>query len=527
MPFIHESTWSSISAKQGEGEVHARYEKAVDELTRVLSGSPKVHPNFIGGKERPAGTHFDVTSPIDSRIIIGRFPKGTSTDASDAMDAAALAFKNWKMTDLSERLRIVRRAADIIRHEKFELAALLTMSNGKVRREAVGEVDMAIDHLEYYTNEMERNHGYNREGAGPSPHERASNVFLPYGPWAVICPFNFPFGISMGMLAGVLITGNTAVIKPSSPSPAPVYAIYDAFSRAGIPPGTLNLVAGSGVEVGEALVKHPKVEGIVFTGSKEIGYSILHHNVGRRYPIPIILELGGKNAAIISSKADVARAVKGVASSAFGYSGQKCVACSRVYVHESVAEEFLDLLVKEAEGFKVSDPRSKEARTGPVIHEMAVKNYDKAVSAAKRDGRILTGGRRLIEDGLGKGCFVSPTVVTGLTDGHELVRNELFLPFLCVMSYSDLEDALSRANGVDYGLTAGIYTQDQAEVDHFLENIQAGMVYVNGVRGATNGAITGIHSFGGWKGSGSTGRGSGDIHYLPQFMRQQGRALAK
>lgn len=275
------------------------------------------------------------------------------------------------------------------------------------------------------------------------------------------------------------------------------------------------------------MAKHPKVEGIVFTGSKEVGYSILQHNVGRKYPIPIVLELGGKNAAIISSKADMARAAKGVASSAFGYSGQKCVACSRVYVQEGAAEEFLGLLVKEAEAFKVSDPRSKEARTGPVIHETAVNNYDKAVSAARRDGRILTGGRRLTEGGLVKGCFVSPTVVTGLPDGHELVRNELFLPFLCVMSYSDLKGALSRANGLDYGLTAGIYTQDSSEVDYFLNNIQAGMVYVNGVRGATNGAITGMHSFGGWKGSGSTGRGSGDIHYLLQFMRQQGRALAQ
>jgi 1-pyrroline-5-carboxylate dehydrogenase len=526
MPFANESTWSNYSSKYGEGEVHARYEKAVDDLTGSLSGEPKVHSNFIGGKVRPAEAHFQVTSPIDSAITIGSFPKGSAKDASDAVDAAEKAFQGWRRTDLSERLRILRRGADIIRRERFELAALLTMTNGKVRREAVGEVDMAIDYLEYYAGEMERNDGYDREMPDPSPQERARNVFLPYGPWAVVCPFNFPFGISMGMLAGVLVTGNTAVIKPASPSPAPVYAIYDALTRAGVPPGVLNLVAGSGGEVGETLVRHPKVEGVIFTGSREVGYSILRHNVDRRYPIPVILELGGKNAAIISSKADLGRAVRGVVSSAFGYGGQKCVACSRVYVHKSMYEEFLYLLVKETEAFKVMDPRLRDARTGPVIHEGAVRSYEKAVSTARHDGKVLTGGRRLTEDGLGRGCFVAPTVVTDLPDVHDLVNNELFLPFLCVLEFTELEDAVRRANGVPYGLTAGIYSDDRREVDFFLENMQCGMVYVNGVRGATNGAITGMHSFGGWKGSGSTGRGSGDIYYLLQFMRQQGRAIS-
>jgi 1-pyrroline-5-carboxylate dehydrogenase len=526
MPFIHESTWSNLSSKQGELEVHARYEKAIDELTRTLSKGPKLHHNFIGGKERESGSHFDVLSPVDSGFIIGSFPRGTANDASKAVEAAAEAFEDWRRTDLSERLRIVRRAADIIRQEKFELAALLTMANGKVRREAIGEVDMAIDYIEYYASEMEKNNGYNREGPGPSPQERASNVFMPYGPWAVICPFNFPLGISMGMLAGVLITGNTAILKPASPSPAPVYAIYDALIKGGMPSGALNLVSGSGDEVGETLVKHPKVEGIIFTGSKEVGYSILRHNVGRRYPIPIVLELGGKNAAIVSAKADLVRAVRGVVSSAFGYSGQKCVACSRVYIHKSLSQEFLKSLVKETEAFKVMDPRMRDARMGPIIHEASVKSYERAASMAREDGRILTGGKRLTEGGMAKGYFVAPTVVSDLPDGHELINYELFLPFLCVQSYDDLKDAVNRANSVDYGLTAGIYSEDAGEIDYFLENIKAGMVYVNGVRGATNGAITGIHSFGGWKGSGSTGRGSGDIYYLPQFMRQQGRAIA-
>ncbi|MDD1756106.1 MAG: aldehyde dehydrogenase family protein [Methanomassiliicoccales archaeon] len=527
MPFANESTWSRFASQHGEGELNARYEKAVDALVEVLSDKPKVHVNFIGEEKRTADEQFKVASPVDSSVTIGTYPRGSAKDASDAVEAAAGAFATWRRTDLTERLRITRRAAEIIRRERFELAALLTMTNGKVRREAVGEVDMAIDYLEYYSQEMERNDGYNREMPGPSPHEKARNVFLPYGPWAVVCPFNFPFGISMGMLTGVLLTGNTAVIKPASPSPAPVYAIYDVLIRAGVPPGALNLVAGTGAEVGEALVGHPKVEGVIFTGSREVGYGILGHNAGRRYPIPVILELGGKNAAIISSKADLVRAVRGVVSSAFGYSGQKCVACSRAYVHKGVYDDFLRLLVQETEAFKVMDPRLRDARTGPVIHEAAVKSYERSASMARKDGRVLTGGRRLTQEGMAKGCFVAPTVAVDLPDDHELVRNELFLPFLTVMSYERLDDAVARANSVPYGLTAGIYSEDASEADRFLENVQCGMVFVNGVRGATNGAITGIHSFGGWKGSGSTGRGSGDIHYLLQFMREQGRALAR
>jgi 1-pyrroline-5-carboxylate dehydrogenase len=527
MAFANENTWGSYASHKAEEDLQARYERALDTLVGEMSAGLATYTNHIEGKARATASNFVTTSPIDSSINIGAFPQGSGKDAADAVEAAAEAFDPWRRTDLAERIGIMRRTADIIRKDKFELAALLTLTNGKVRREAIGEVDMAIDYLEYYAQEMQRSNGYDREMPALSPHERARNVFLPYGPWAVVCPFNFPLGISMGMLCGVLLSGNTAIIKPASPSPAPVYAIYDAFVRAGLPAGALNLVAGGGHEVGEALVRHPKVEGVIFTGSREVGYGILSHNAGRRYPIPVILELGGKNAAIISSKADLVRAVRGVVSSAFGYSGQKCVACSRVYVHKGIYDAFLRLLVQETEAFKVMDPRLRDARTGPVIHEAAVKSYERSASMARKDGRVLTGGRRLTQEGMANGCYVAPTIAADLPDDHELVQNELFLPFLTVLKYENLNDAVARANDVPYGLTAGIYSEDASEADRFLENIQCGMVFVNGVRGATNGAITGIHSFGGWKGSGSTGRGSGDIHYLLQFMREQGRALAR
>ncbi|MDD1743851.1 MAG: aldehyde dehydrogenase family protein [Methanomassiliicoccales archaeon] len=525
MSFTHENTWNSLAARGGENEFHSEYERSIDGLLGRLAEDREPHVNFIGGKARPTEHHFSLASPIDGAIALGKYPKGTAKDVADALAAAHQAFELWKRTDLSERLRIFRRAAEIARKEKFDIAASLTLNNGKNRREALGEADMGIDYMEYYASEMERNNGYDREVKSPSPGEGAKNVLLPYGAWAVVCPFNFPFGIALGMTTGVLITGNTAVVKPASPAPALVYALYDILDRAGLPPGVLNLVAGSGEEVGEALVTHPKLDGIIFTGSLEVGHGILRRSGDRKYPIPLIFELGGKNAAIISDKADLNMAVRDVVSSAFGYSGQKCVACSRVYVQRNVRQEFLEMLVSATEAFKVADPRSRECRTGPVIHSKAVQDYEKAISIAKRDGRVEIGGARLMQDGMDRGNYVAPTVVTGLPESHPMVKNELFLPILCVQEYTDLKQAVENANDVVYGLTAGIRSQDQRETDYFLDNIQAGTVFVNGVRGATNGAITGIHAFGGWKASGSTGKGSGDIYYLLQFLRQQSRAF--
>ena len=523
--FVNENTWNSIVQGSGENAFHVKYERAIDDLMARLVEGTETHPNFIGGKERPTGSHFILTSPIDGTIATGSYPKGTSKDVSDALTAAEEAFRRWRKTDLSGRLRIFRKAAEIARKEKFDIAALMTINNGKNRREAIGEVDMGIDYMEYYASEMERNNGYEREIKSPTPGEGARNVMLPYGTWAIVCPFNFPFGITLGMTTGVLLTGNTAIIKPASPAPALVYAVYDILVRAGLPPGVLNLVSGSGAEVGEPLVTHPKVNGIIFTGSLDVGKSILDRTKERRYQIPVILELGGKNAAIVSDKADLAKTVRGVVSSAFGYSGQKCVACSRVYVQKAVRDEFLRMLVSATEEFTVADPRKRECRTGPVIHSRATQDYERAVSMAKRDGQILTGGVRLLDHGMDKGNYVAPTVVAGLHESHPMVKNELFLPILCVQDYAELKQALEYANDSVYGLNAGICSEDRQETDYFLDNIQCGTVFVNGVRGATNGAITGVHAFGGWKASGSTGKGSGDIYYLLQFLRQQSRAF--
>jgi 1-pyrroline-5-carboxylate dehydrogenase len=297
--------------------------------------------------------------------------------------------------------------------------------------------------------------------------------------------------------------------------------IYDIFEKAGLPAGVMNVITGNGTEVGKRIVSHPDVSGVVFTGSKDVGYEIIKGSL-KKYPMPVIAEMGGKNAAIVAASADMEKAVKGIVQSAFSYSGQKCSACSRVYAHESIHDKFLEELVTKITALRFGDPRKEDSFAGPVIHQKAVQDYLRYVEMAKRDGRIVTGGRVIGVQEL-KGNYVSPTVVAGLPDDHFLVKNELFLPMLCVQRYRSIEEAVRKVNDVEFGLTSGIYSNERSEVEYYLDNVESGVCYVNRARGATTGAMVGSQPFCGWKSSGSTGKGTGTAYYLTQFMRQQSR----
>jgi 1-pyrroline-5-carboxylate dehydrogenase len=369
------------------------------------------------------------------------------------------------------------------------------------------------------------NEGFCEKKNPPYEDEDPVSVMLPFGVFAVICPFNFPLSISVGMTTGALITGNTVVVKPASVAPLAVYEFYDLLVRAGLPAGAMNVVTGSGAEVGDHLVNHPKIAGIVFTGSKEVGFKLLRTNP-RSWSIPIIAEMGGKNACIVTRNADLDKAAEGIVRSAFGYSGQKCSACSRVYVQEDVFDTLTAKIVSRTMDLKVCDPRLRECDLGPVIHPKAVSDYEKYVAMAKKDGEVLFGGKVLKEGGK-EGHFLEPTVVIGLPDEHFLVRNELFLPFLVIQKFKILPEALAKANSVEYGLTSGIYSKDPVEIKFFFDHIQAGVAYANRPRGATTGAMVGGQAFGGWKASSSTGKGSGTKEYLQQFVRQQARTTMR
>jgi 1-pyrroline-5-carboxylate dehydrogenase len=342
--------------------------------------------------------------------------------------------------------------------------------------------------------------------------------------FAVISPFNFPMALSGGPAGGALVAGNTVVLKPSSEAPLLGMKLYEALRDAGLPDGAFHYVAGPGETVGAELQENPDIDGIVFTGSYEVGFDI-YKSFARDFPKPVIVEMGGKNPTIVSRNADLEEAAEGVMRAAFGFGGQKCSANSRVYVERPVHDDFVRLLVEKTKGIKVGDPLQRENWLGPVINQRSVAKFENAVAEAKLDGEIASGGERLIDEDHRDGWYVEPTVATGLPTNHRLFREELFVPFVAVAPVDSIDEGLRLANENIYGLTAGFFSEDKSEIQKFLDNIQAGVVYVNRRAGATTGAWPGIQPFGGWKGSGSTGKAGGGLYYVQQFMREQSQTV--
>ncbi|HUK50827.1 MAG TPA: aldehyde dehydrogenase family protein, partial [Terriglobales bacterium] len=316
----------------------------------------------------------------------------------------------------------------------------------------------------------------------------------------------------------------TVVFKPSSDSPVLGHELSKSLIDAGISRGAFNFVTGPGATVGGELQENSGVDGLVFTGSKEVGMNV-YHSFARNYPKPVITEMGGKNPAIVTASADLDQAAEGVMRAAFGFGGQKCSACSRVYVDQSVKEKFLKLLRGYTEKFvKIGDPTRKDTFLGPLINKAAVETYSKAVEEAKRDGgHFINGGIVMSNGDFEYGYFVEPAIVEGLPVEHSLFKDELFVPFLIVAGVESFEEAMRLANDSEYGLCAGIYTKNKKEMQTFFDHIEAGVTYVNRRSGATTGAWPGVNSFGGWKGSGSTGKSGLGPYYVQQFMREQSR----
>lgn len=519
-------TYETLAGGQSE-EFQRRWDVALDRLRPALGGR---HGHLIDGQERGQAEGeregLEDRSPIDRRGLLGRFPVGTVEDVDQAVRAARRGFPAWSERHWSERAAVLRRAAELIEQRGFDLSALVGLEVGKNRLEAMGDVTETADLIRYYCEQMERHAGFDRPMARLSPHEETRSILRPYGVWAVISPFNFPAALAGGPAAAALLAGNTVVLKPSPEAPLTALALYAAFRDAGVPGDALQLVYGPGEPTGAALVDHPGVDGLLFTGSKEVGMGILRRFT-REYPKPCITEMGGKNPAVVMPSADLDAAAEGILRSAFGLQGQKCSACSRAYVHRDVKDRFLEALIEKTRALVIGDPTRHGVFLGPVIHERAHRAFQDASEAARRDGRIVTGGEVRREGDLAYGYFVAPTVVDALPPDHELFRRELFVPLVCVASVDSLDQAIGRSNGTDFGLAAGLFSREQAEIDAFLEGIQAGVVYVNRRAGATTGAWPGVQPFGGWKGSGSSGKSSGGLYYVQQFLREQSRTVVR
>jgi 1-pyrroline-5-carboxylate dehydrogenase len=501
-------------------QLHASYDAGLATARGELGAT---HGLFIDGQWRDAKETFEKRSPIDGSLV-GRFGAGTRQDVRDAVAAARAAAPGWAGTPWLERIAIMRRMADLISERQMELAALMAIEVGKNRLEALGDVEESADLIRYYCDQLVANDGFDHPMGNlgdPTVHTRS--VLKPHGVWAVISPFNFPMALSGGPSGGALVAGNAVVYKPSSDAPLCGVKLAEIADLAGLPHGVFNMVSGPGATVGAELQENEGVDGLLFTGSYEIGFNQIFKTFSKRFPMPVVVEMGGKNPAIVSARADLEEAAEGVMRSAFGYGGQKCSACSRVYVQTPVYEAFLEALVAKTKGIVVGDPTDRKVWLGPLVNAKAKAKYEAAIAEARHDGRIVLGGELIA--GQGTDLYAAPTIVADLPADHRIWREELFVPIVAVAPVKTLDEAFERANDTIYGLTAGFFSEDREEVERFKEAIEAGVIYINRRAGATTGAWPGIQPFGGWKGSGTTGKASGGLYYVQQFMREQSQTL--
>ncbi len=510
-------TYTTLSADE---DVHHNFESA---LERVASDLGKRHPLWIDGKSKFAHQEFIVRSPIDPSIHVGTFQNADDFHIKTAIEAAKTAFSSWSAFEWDRRARMVQKAGDLLNERLFALSAIVSVAVGKNRGESIAEVGEAADMLHYYAQVYQQHHGFIQPMEPDPEGGTARSVMHPLGVWVVISPFNFPISLAAGMVSAALLTGNTVVMKPTSKAPLTGLYLYQAFIDAGVPAGAIQFITGPGGVFGSCMVKHPDVAGIAFTGSRAAGMW-LYRNFSHEqpYPKPMIAEMGSKNPAIVTLHADIANAVEGVTRSAFGYCGQKCSAASRVYVHAGIADAFISSLLQRMRKITIGDPRKREVFMGPVIDTHALDTFKNVVETCRKDGgTILHGGNVLVGDEYPSDLYVEPTLVTNLASDHPLIFQELFVPFLILETFDSLQDALVRANATEYGLTAGIFTENEEEREYFFRHIQSGVCYANRKGGATTGAWPGSQAFCGWKGSGSTGKGVGGPYYLLSYLREQ------
>jgi 1-pyrroline-5-carboxylate dehydrogenase len=509
-------------------ELHARFEAA---LAAIRGHLDREHPMLIGGRDEHAPRQFAVTSPIDTRVVLGRFQAGEDTHARAAVAAAKAAYPDWAGTPWPERVRVLRRAVSLIEERLYFIGAALALEVGKNRMEALGEAQETADLIAYYCAQMEANEGFVKPmSSDPIAGFVSGNtsVLKPYGVWLVIAPFNFPLALAGGPAGAALVAGNAVVFKAASATPWSGRLLADAFRDAGVPAGVFNFVTGPGNSLGEALIRDPAVAGATFTGSYGVGMHLYRTFAEGRWPRPCIAEMGGKNAAIVSRHGNLHDAADGIARSAFGLSGQKCSACSRVYVEHTVFSDFVSALHAAAAKISVGDPTQRQHWMGPVIDAAAGARFEDAaaqIHALGAAGGIVHGGVRLEHDSLAHGHYCAPTIARAPL-AHPLWQTELFTPFVLVAPIDTLDQALAHANASDYGLTAGFYGSPE-EAERFFAGIEAGVCYANRPQGATTGAWPGYQPFGGWKGSGSTGKAGGSLYYLPQYLREQSQTRVR
>jgi 1-pyrroline-5-carboxylate dehydrogenase len=484
-------------------------------LSKVKSRLGGTYPLVIDGEHIRRDKTFASRNPSHDQVV-GLLSKATKEDAERAVRAAHAAFLGWKTVPAAERSDFLFRAAGELRLRKHEFSAWMVYEVGKTWPEADGDTAEAIDFLEFYARENLRYSG--PQPVTPVPGERNALVYLPLGVGVIVPPWNFPLAILVGMTSAALVTGNTVVLKPSSDSPVVAAEFVGLMESLGLPKGVLNFLPGSGGEVGDAIVAHPLTRFVAFTGSKEVG---LHINELAAKPQPgqkwikrVIAEMGGKDAIIVDREADLDEAAQGVAASAYGFQGQKCSACSRAIVDETVYEAFLEKLKKNVEALRVGPPEDPASQMGPVINAGAVRSIQAYIDVGKKEGRLVTGGGPLDSQA---GYFLRPTVIADVDPKARIAQEEIFGPVLAVIKARDFADAIRIANDSEFGLTGGVYTRDKAKIEQAKREFFVGNLYIN--RKCT-GALVGGHPFGGFNMSGTDSK-AGGRDYLLLYLQAQ------
>ena len=438
----------------------------------------ETYKNYLGGQwlASDSGQTYTITSPASKSTVLGAFQISTAEDVDQALAAAQEALSGWADTPAPARAQVLYRALDILSKRAEEIARTITIEEGKPLADARGEVRRAMNIIEYAAGEGRRMFGYTTPSELPSTF--AYTVRRPLGVVAIITPWNFPIAIPAWKLAPALICGNTVVFKPASATPLSAVKLVEVFEAAGLPPGVLNLITGPGSSVGNALVESQQVRGISFTGSTEIGTGI--YGTGARLLKKVQCEMGGKNAVILLADADLDKALGGIVQGAFGSTGQRCTATSRVIVEEGIYDEFMDQLLDRTAKLKIGDGLDPEVDISPLSSESQLQMVMGYIGIGTEEGaRLAYGGHALSEGDYSQGYYVEPTIFTDVTPDMRIAQEEIFGPVLTVFRAGDLEEAVRISNDVQFGLSSSVYTRDLPRAFRYINTVEAGMVHVN------------------------------------------------
>lgn len=481
----------------------------------------KEYPLIIDGKKIKSNELYTSVNPANHDQVIGRIHQARTCDAELAMGAALNSFETWRKVPAKVRADLLFKAAGIIRKRKFEFSALMTLEAGKPWAEADADTAEAIDFLEYYGRQMLELERTDDKILSRRNIERNQYHYIPLGVAAVITPWNFPLAILAGMTCAAIVAGNTVVLKPAITTQVIAFKFMQVLKQAGLPDGVVNFIPGDGPEIGDYIVKHPSTRFVSFTGSKDVGVQI-YENAAKLQPKQIwlkrvIAEMGGKDTIIVDRKVDAEEAAEAIVKSAFGFSGQKCSACSRAIIHEELYEEVADLVAEKTKKLTVGNPIDYKNFMGPVTDEKAYDKVTSYIEIGKKEGKLIAGGTSSKE----KGWFINPTVFKDLDPKARLMQEEVFGPVLALTKAKDFDQAIDIANNTIYGLTGAVFTVKRENIEKAREDFHVGNLYFN--RKCT-GAIVGYQPFGGFNMSGTDSKAGGPDYLI---LHMQGKTSSE